>query len=178
MRIVRGAPAVIITLFPYSVAFILYCIFSGFLMESVFMNSAFVCLAALFLFWIAGLICAVSVCVSGILRKRDAFGMIRTVMLIKVISIPAYIVIFIVGTLCMLTIFTFGISIFLMLFDAMSIFLSGTVGVAAVKRAHDEKVISVGEAVLHGILQFLFCADVVSSLILFCKAKRVRAALK
>lgn len=93
-------------------------------------------------------------------------------MMIKLISIPAYLVIFVLGVIFMFMIFTFAISIVLMILDGMAIVLSGLIGVSAVKRSHDEKAISTVEMVIHGILQFIFCADIVSSILVFYKAKK------
>lgn len=168
----KFVPTVSIVLFPYAVAFVLYCIFSGFLMESVFQNNAYLCLLLLIIIWVIALICAVSICAVSLVRKWDFVELSRVNMLIKTISIPAYLFIFVFGLACMLTIFTFGISIVLMVLDAMAIVLSGLIGISAVKRSYDNKAISVKEMILYGILQFVFCVDVVVSIILFRKSKK------
>lgn len=168
----KFVPTVSIVLFPYAVAFVLYCIFSGFLMESIFQNNAYLCLLLLIIIWVIALICAVSICAVSLVRKWDFVELSRVNMLIKTISIPAYFFIFVFGLACMLTIFTFGISIVLMVLDAMAIVLSGLIGVSAVKRSYDNKAISVKEMILYGILQFVFCVDVVVSIILFRKSKK------
>lgn len=168
----KFVPTVSIVLFPYAVAFVLYCIFSGFLMESVFQNNAYLCLLLLIIIWVIALICAVSICAVSLVRKWDFVELSRVNMLIKTISIPAYLFIFVFGLACMLTIFTFGISIVLLVLDAMAIVLSGLIGISAVKRSYDNKAISVKEMILYGILQFVFCVDVVVSIILFRKSKK------
>lgn len=168
----KFVPTVSIVLFPYAVAFVLYCIFSGFLMESIFQNNAYLCLLLLIIIWVIALICAVSICAVSLVRKWDFVELSRVNMLIKTIFIPAYLFIFVFGLACMLTIFTFGISIVLMVLDAMAIVLSGLIGVSAVKRSYDNKAISVKEMILYGILQFVFCVDVVVSIILFRKSKK------
>lgn len=168
----KFVPTVSIVLFPYAVAFVLYCIFSGFLMENIFQNNAYLCLLLLIIIWVIALICAVSICAVSLVRKWDFVELSRVNMLIKTISIPAYLFIFVFGLACMLTIFTFGISIVLMVLDAMAIVLSGLIGISAVKRSYDNKAISVKEMILYGILQFVFCADVVVSIILFRKSKK------
>lgn len=168
----KFVPTVSIVLFPYAVAFVLYCIFSGFLMENIFQNNAYLCLLLLIIIWVIALICAVSICAVSLVRKWGFVELSRVNMLIKTISIPAYLFIFVFGLACMLTIFTFGISIVLMVLDAMAIVLSGLIGVSAVKRSYDNKAISVKEMILYGILQFVFCVDVVVSIILFRKSKK------
>lgn len=169
----KFVPTLSIVLFPYAIAFVLYCIFSGFLMESVFQSNAYFCLLMLVIIWIVALISSVSICAVSLVRKWDFVELSHTNMLIKTSSIPAYLVIFVVGTACMLTIFTFAISAILMILDVMSIVLSGLIGIAAVKRSYDSSAISAKEMILYGALQFVFCADVVTSIIVFRKSKKM-----
>lgn len=169
----KFVPAISIVLFPYAIAFVLYCIFSGFLMESVFQNNAYLCLLILIIIWVVALICAVSISARSLVRKWNFVELSRANMLIKTISIPAYLVIFVIGTACMLTIFTVAISVILMILDVMAIVLSGLIGISAVKRSYDSKAISANEMILYGVLQFVFCADVVTSIIVFRKSKKI-----
>ncbi|QQO10867.1 hypothetical protein [Breznakiella homolactica] len=91
-------------------------------------------------------------------------------MKIKLIQIPAYVLIFLAGLLLLSTIFTMGISVVLMVLDIMAVFLSGLIGLAGVIRGFLEKKISKKASVIHGFLQFIFCADVISSIILYKKS--------
>lgn len=93
-------------------------------------------------------------------------------MLIKTISIPAYVAIFVIGVACMFTIFTFAISFALMILDAMAILLSGLIGLCAVKRCCDGKALSANKMIPYCVLQFVFCADVVASIIVYRKARK------
>lgn len=166
-------PALSIVLFPYAIVFVLYCIFSGFLMESFFQSNAFFACLILMIIWVVDLICAVSICVVSLVRKWDFVELSCINMLIKIISIPAYLVIFAIGTVCIITIFTFAISVILVIFDVMAIILSGLIGISAVKRGYDSKVISENEMILYGFLQFIFCVDLIISIIVFCKSKKL-----
>ncbi|WP_417030125.1 hypothetical protein [Blautia hydrogenotrophica] len=168
----KFVPALSIVLFPYAVAFVLYGIFSGFLMENIFQDNIYFCLFILLIIWLVALICAVSTCAVSLMRKWDFVELCRVNMLIKTISIPAYLFTFIFGTVCMLTIFTFAISVILMVLDAMAIVLSGLIGISAVIRSCDNKAISARETFFYGILQFVFCADVITSIIVFRKSKK------
>lgn len=167
-------PSILAAIFPYSVLFALYCMFSGFLMHSVFQSNGFLLLLAVLLFWVVSLGCAVATCVMSLARKWDSYELARANMILKLIPVPAYILIFLIGCAFLITIFTFAISIILMLLDGMAIVLSGLIGVAAVKRNHSDKILSTKEMVVHGILQFVFCADVVSAIVVFCKARRAK----
>lgn len=168
----KFVPAISIVLFPYAIAFVLYCICSGFLMDSVFQNTAYLCLLMLIIIWVVALICAVSICAVSLIRKWDFVELSRVNMLIKTISIPAYLVIFVIGAVFMLTVLTFAISVVLMILDMMAIILSGLIGISAVKRSYDNKAISKNKMILYGVLQFVFCADVVISIIVFRKSKK------
>lgn len=165
-------PAISIVLFPYAIVFMMYCIFSGFLMEDVFQNNSYLCLLILILIWVVALVCAVSICTVSLIKKWDFVELSRVNMLIKTISIPAYVAIFVIGVVCMLTIFTFAISVALMILDVMAILLSGLIGLSAVKRCCDGKVLSTKQTILYCVLQFVFCADVVASIIVYRKTKR------
>lgn len=94
----KFVPALSIVLFPYAVAFVLYGIFSGFLMENIFQNNIYFCLFILLIIWLVALICAVSTCAVSLMRKWDFVELCRVNMLIKTISIPAYLFTFIFGT--------------------------------------------------------------------------------
>ena len=167
-------PSILAAIFPYSVLFALYCMFSGFLMHSVFQSNGFLLLLAVLLFWVVSLGCAVATCVMSLARKWDSYELARANMILKLIPVPAYILIFLIGCAFLITIFTFAISVILMLLDGMAIVLSGLIGVAAVKRNHSDKILSTKEMVVHGILQFVFCADVVSAIVVFYKARRAK----
>ena len=54
--------------------------------------------------------------------------------------------------------------------DAMAIDLSGLVGLAAVLRCRTEGRLTRKAAILNGILQFVFCADVCSAVWVFYKS--------
>lgn len=173
IKMKKYVPVISIALFPYAVVFALYCIFSGFLMENVFQNNGYLCLLALLLFWCAALICTVAVSVAAMVQKWDHVELCRVNMLIKLIMIPAYIVIFIIGVICILTIFTIAFSVILVILDVMSMILSGIFGVSAIKRSYDSGAVSALEMIIHVVLQFVFCADIVSSVIVYHKAKRL-----
>lgn len=77
------------------------------------------------------------------------------------------IAIFVVGLASLLTIFTAGISIVLWLLDVFTIIISGTIGLSGIIRALREHRLTGKEALIHGLLQFVFCADVISSIIAY-----------
>lgn len=93
-------------------------------------------------------------------------------MILKLSQIPAYITLFVIGLGCLLTIFTFGISFTLVLFDCMAILLSGVAAVPAVVNGAKEGKLTMAEAVVSGILGFVFCADAVCAVFVYMKTRR------
>lgn len=168
----RLLPAVFIILFPYFIVFLICSFFQQDLMKTFFQDNAYLGILYLGILWVAAFLSAVVICVGNLVRKRDVLETARTNMLIKLVQIPAYAVIFVIGCGFALSIFGIGVALLLMLLDGASIILSGLVGVSAVKRSHAVKHLSTGEAVIHGILQFVFCADIVSAVIVYGKAKK------
>ena len=141
-------------------------------MEAVFDNSAITVLFALIAVYITALLCSAVVIITSLVKKREAQDLLRVNMIIKLIHVPAYIIIFIIGMIGLITIFTMGISLALMILDVMTIFLTGVIGLGGVIRAYKETKLSKKSAIIHGILQFVFCADVFSSVIVYRRVKR------
>lgn len=54
-----------------------------------------------------------------------------------------------------------------MILDEMTIVLSGLIGLGGVIGSLIENKIYRRKAVLHGILQFVFCADIISSIVIY-----------
>ncbi len=160
-------PAMPIMLFPYSVVFAL---FATFVLHSIpYLLHASLLLVALL--WLASLICSIALCAGSIVKKSDAADAARLAMMAKLIPIPAYICIFLCGVICLMTIFTFFIAVVLFLLDCAAIFFSGLLGAAAVVRCKSEGVLTKGQMYLYGVLQFIFCLDIISAIIVFRKAK-------
>lgn len=119
------------------------------------------------LFWWVGLGAAA---VLFFLRKRwSAQELAQASMWIKLIQIPAYIFWFIVGA----ALFLFMGPLLAFVIDVMAILLTGILGLVAVLQCRREGILTRGQAVLYGILQFFFCVDIVAAIILYRKTKEV-----
>ena len=66
----------------------------------------------------------------------------------------------------------FADNVVFFLFDVLTIALSGLLGVAAVSRAQEEGIFTKYHAERLGIFQFIFCVDVVASMISYCRLRR------
>lgn len=67
----------------------------------------------------------------------------------------------------LMSVWGIGFIMLAILMDVLSIFLTGMVGIGAAIACAKQKVLSKGGAVIYAILNFIFCVDVVSSIIYF-----------
>lgn len=119
------------------------------------------------LLWLAGLAAGLAVLLAR--NRWTVRELARVNLFIKLVHIPAYVFWFAAGILF----FLFMGAPLAFFMDVMAISLSGLVGLAAVTRCKKEGVLTGKQAVIHGILQFIFCADVVSAIILYRKTREV-----
>jgi hypothetical protein len=165
--------------FPYSILFAIVCIFNGYFAESLFQNYGVYVFRTLFILYLAALICSVVSFIIGIVRKWSGEELLRTNMIIKLIHIPAYVLVFIIGLVNLIRLFTyllyenycFALTIILMVLNCMTIILTGLIGLCGVIRSYKENKFSRKEVFIHGFLQFVFCVDVISSIIAYKKAR-------
>lgn len=167
----RYLKLILVILFPYSIILVLVCIFSG-IIETVLKNFDFLVLLALPVLYIAALVSSVAFLITSLVKKRNAQELLHINMAIKLIHIPSYLIIFSLGLVSMMTIFTLGFTIVFIIWDCMTIVLSGLIGLGGVIRSLRENKLSKKAVVIHGILQFVFCADVISSIIIYKTVKR------
>jgi len=159
--------------FPYLILFALICIFTDIFMETVFQNNGFYLVLFLIIIYIFALASSIVFFAKSFFLKITSLELLRINMTIKLIQIPAYVLIFIFGLLCLITIFTTGISIILMIFDSMAIFLTGLIGLSGVIKCLIENKITKKTAVIYGIFQFVFCVDIITSIKIYKKTKIV-----
>lgn len=93
-------------------------------------------------------------------------------MIVKLAQVPAFIAIFILGFFLSITIFTILFSVFFIIYDCMTIYVTGLTGISAVIRNYDDKKFSKRFAVANAFLQFAFCVDVISAVIIYKKSKK------
>jgi hypothetical protein len=156
--------AIPVMVYPYIIILGLISIFSG---GELFHDDGMIMLLGVPIWGVIALILAIIISIIIKVKKVSAEKILRLNMMIKVVQIPAYIVIFFLGLACMITIFTMLVTILLIILDCLTILTTGIIGAASVARARKEKILSTGEAVAVGIFQFLFCADVISAVILY-----------
>ena len=138
--------------------------------KQLFHNSVFVPLFVLLLFGVVMYILNIIFIIQAKDGRWSAKELARTNMIVKLIQIPAYIFIFIIGLLCTVMIFTIGISFVLVLIDAFSIGLTGLFATASFQNLNREGTITRKTQLIYSIASFLFCVDVIIAVIGYCKS--------
>ena len=162
-----------VTLLPYILLFALYSLFiNQYIVEKFFGSNALWLLFMIFAATVISFICTLvymPLCLAkGWSARQTAFFN----MLIKLIHIPAYLVIFVLGVLFFITIFTYAFSIFFVIFDCMTIFITGLIGLTANLRLYKEKKCTGSFAAINSICQFLFCIDVINAVIVYIRSRK------
>lgn len=164
-------------LFPYFLLFTMFCIFTGFLMEELFNNFFLYILIYMFFYFIFALVCNIIYISLSFKKKWDKKEVLKINMIIKIVQIPAYIAIFVLGLIFMLTLFTIGFSIFFVIYDCLAIFLTGIIGVSAIISLKGENQKITTFYFVNVFLQFIFCLDVISAIVVYASIDRVPFAV-
>ena len=124
------------------------------------------------LFWLLGLAGAVIVLWQAVRGKWQGRSLALASMLIKLLHIQNYVTLFFGAALMVVIPFLFPmVAALAWVVDVLTIILSGAVGLAAVVRCRMEGRVTAKAAVVNGILQFVFCADVVSAIWVYRNSK-------
>ena len=150
--------------------------FFEWVMYGVFSANALYLLAAFLISCFAVAVFSVICFFISIYKKWDCVSLAKLFMIVKLIQIPAYVLIFILGVFMAITVFTIPFSIALFLFDCFSLVLTGIGVISAVINAIRQGVSTPKELFWLAIAQFFFCVDVVASIVLYVKLKKLKKA--
>ncbi|MBQ9327077.1 MAG: hypothetical protein IJ225_00895 [Solobacterium sp.] len=100
-----------------------------------------------------------------ILTKEEIYTLAGSYRTMKLLQIPAYLIIFATGVLCLLTIFTFGISVILLIIDGIGVALSGIYALAVLQKLRERELITTTRQIVLGVMSFVFCLDVIAAVI-------------
>ena len=124
------------------------------------------------LFWLLGLVGAVVAFLQAVRGKWQGRSLALASMLIKLLHIQNYVTLFFGAALMAVIPFLLPIIVALAwVVDVLTIILSGAVGLAAVVRCRMEGRLTTKAAIVNGILQFIFCADVFSAIWVYRNSK-------
>lgn len=107
-------------------------------------------------------------------KKWDAYALAKTMAIIKIIHIPAYVAIFVVAVFCALTVFSLPFTVLLAVFDYILLVMSGIMTSSAVILAINQNPQLSKKYYLLAALQFVYCIDVAATWILYLKLKSER----
>ena len=114
--------------------------------------------------------------VSSIKNNVDAVSLAKMAMVVKLIHIPAYLGIFVMGFLFSIMIWTYWIAFLLILLDCFVLLLTGALSAASVVNSIRQGKFKMQDVIWMIILQNIFCADVVASCVFYWKLKKKQLA--
>lgn len=142
------------------------------IMESVFDNNGLILIAALLGYCLIAAALSIFCFFRSICKKWDALSLAKTAVIVKLVQIPAYIGVFVVGVLCTITVFTIPFTVGVFLLDCVTLFLSGLLTSAAVINAVRQNNRPFKQVFWVILLQFVFCADVVAAILFYHQLKK------
>ena len=101
-------------------------------------------------------------------KKEYATDLLKTAFLIKVIHIPTYILIFVLGVIMGLMVFmTLPLIILLIVIDLLTLWISGMISIhALIKSLKEGEMCPKALFVIALVCQMFFCADIISMLVI------------
>lgn len=153
--------------FPYVLLVCLWVLGAQSIMENVFRDNGFLLLGAFLVYLLFALTCTVAYFIRSIKERWAALALAKTALAVKLIQIPAYILIFVLGIVFVLSIFTIPFAIALIVFDGVSLLMTALVFISAVTAAVREGKTTRRRSLWMALLQFVFCADVIAAAVFY-----------
>lgn len=143
-----------------------------FIIDRIFAGNGLLLIATLLIFSLIATVLSVICFLVSIRKKLNALSLAKTAMIIKLLQVPAYILIFIISAIFLTTIFAIPFSLGLLLLDCLTLILTGLLTFAAAVNAVCQQIVTRKNAALVVALQLVFCADVVASILFFFSLKK------
>ncbi len=146
-----------------------------FIIESQFLASygIFIWYGFFIILGLVSIALTVLVFVLSLKGKWDPLFLSKCAMIIKLIQIPAYILIFVYGVLFAVTVWLFVVSFIAIIVDYITLLMSSSFNIAAIINLIREKKLSFKKSIPLIISQFIYCVDVVGAIILYRKIKKI-----
>ncbi len=162
-------------LYLYMIVLVIFMIFRSnknvffeYMMHDVFHDSLIFILIPVFFSVIQGVLSIVFVILSAA-GKVKLDGIPRTNMIMRMLQLPAYVMMFVYGLLCLITIFTFGISIGIIVLEFLGLITSGLYAISTFIYMKREGKITAKGQVLLSIFSFFYLSDYIASIVAFVK---------
>ena len=159
-------------LFPYLAPACLYCLSSSTLMTEVLHSNALPLFQLFILLGLLALAASVALLIRALTGRLTPVQALRGNAALKLLQIPAYLILFGMGTLLVLALFTAPFALIFLLFDGVSILLCGLPGLGWLLRARREGLLDTRHTVWYSVLQFVFCLDLVGALLAYRRVRR------
>lgn len=173
MNFKKILPMIPAILAPYLLLFILYMIFScSPILEKLFYNNGLLLVAVFFLYLFVALVLVILTSVFAVKNQWDCVSLAKTVFIIKLIQIPAYLAIFVLGALLFISIFTIPFTLVMAFVDFLTVAMTGILGLATVINANKKNKSENPIFTICSVLQFVFCIDIIASAVLYFKSKK------
>lgn len=142
------------------------------LMQNVFADNGLYLLAALLGFAFLAVALSIICFVLSIKQEWDALSLAKSAVAVKLAQIPAYIAIFVVGLLMLITLWTIPFALVLYLLDGLVLILSGLLTLSSVINAVRREQTTYQQSWWVIVLQCIFCLDVVAAILHFRKLRK------
>ena len=139
----------------------------------MFFNNGLLLLLCVLLYVVFAVVLCVIFVIMSFARGWDPLSIAKAAMTVKIIQIPAYIAIFVLGVLLAITLFTMPFVILLLISNVVTLILSGALVITSVVLSVKKYKLDTSDAVLYIVLQFVFCADVVAAAMWCARLKRI-----
>lgn len=167
------------TLLPYFVLCSLAVVFFSaqyplcqFIMDRIFGGNGLLIIAAVLLFSFLAAVLSTICFLLSIRQEWNALSLAKTAMIVKLLQMPAYVLIFILGVTLLTTVLAIPISFSLFVLDCLALVLTGLLTAAAATNAVRQQVVTWKECGWIVAIQLIFCADVVAAILLFSILKK------
>ncbi len=107
------------------------------------------------------------------LKGWDPLFAAKTAMIVKLILIPAYLILFVEGMIFMITIFTAFFALIIFITDCCMLFATSGVNAASAVSAVKKKLFTEKEVLPYVLCQFIFCLDVIFAVAYYKKLKEL-----
>ncbi len=118
-----------------------------------------------------GVVLILNIAVVCIHKDLDPKKMAKAYMIMKLVQIPAYILNFGTGYASAVMIVTLAVTVGIIILDYIVEILGVVLMIATMKSAKDHGLLSKGERIMHIIIQFFYCIDIISAIVAFVRIK-------
>ncbi|MGX8687870.1 MAG: hypothetical protein ACSW8K_08750 [bacterium] len=125
-------------------------------------------------FFIAGAVSAVLSPRRSRISAAESIALMKTQMVMRFVQIPGYALTFALGVLFLLTVFTAGFSLFFLILDLASIIITGLFSIPVYSALYRNGLITLKKAAGYSLLSFVFCADVIVSVLCYRQVNALR----